>query len=266
MESPPKSSTPQPEQDFRASDVKEVADLSYRQLHNWDSKGALPSQREAKEGWRRFTTREVFVLLVCKEIREKFGVPLESLGFVKSFMLQKEADHFRYALTMMKDYGLTVYLLTDFKETFILDNDLEFEDLFELAFFRGDDPAGYIFLKLNPLVNRLLKWRDLPELKTSNVVYDSLNVARTRERAGSQQELEVLRLIREKAYQRILVHLKGGKIVEIDVEEDLSKDELAKREKDIRELLNDKDYQTITVQRHDGRIVHISRKIPIKFK
>ena len=266
MESPPKSSTPPPKEDFRASDVKEVAGLSYRQINDWDSKGALPGQREAKEGWRKFTAREVFVLLVCKEIREKFGIPLESLRFVKSFMLQEGADHFRYAVEMMKNYGFTVYLLTDLKETFILDTDLEFEDLFKLGFFRGNESRGYIFLKLNPLVNRLLKWRDLPELKIRNDIYDSLDVARNEERAHSQQESEVLRLIREKAYQRILVYLKGGKVVKVDVEEELSEDELAKREKDIRDILKDKDYQTITIQRHDGRIVRISRKIPIKFK
>ena len=75
--------------------------LSYRQLNEWDGKGALPNTGREERKWRRFTPREVFVILVCAELRKNLGIPLESIKYVQEFMLQEKANHFDAAVWLM---------------------------------------------------------------------------------------------------------------------------------------------------------------------
>ena len=97
-----------------AGDLRRASDLSYRQMNDWDSKGALPGRRANKRDWRRFTPREVFAVAVLCELRKRFGVPLEKLTYVREFMLQPGADHLRAATRLMNQPGMGVCLLTDF--------------------------------------------------------------------------------------------------------------------------------------------------------
>ena len=56
---------------IQAKDLLFVAGLSYRQLNEWEAKGALPSQRETAE-WRRYTLTEAFVIAIAKTVRDSF--------------------------------------------------------------------------------------------------------------------------------------------------------------------------------------------------
>jgi len=98
------------EKNLRSADLKKSTGLTYRQIHDWQSKGVLPDKRKDKKKWKTFSAKEVFAMIVCKEIRNKFGVPLEALNFVKSFMLKEEANYLKYAFEMMLNYGFTIYL------------------------------------------------------------------------------------------------------------------------------------------------------------
>ena len=140
---------------FTARDAKGAAGLSYRQFNDWEARGALPSQREQEAGWREFSIRDPFVLMICSDIRKRFGVPLEKLARLKAFMLQKDVDHFNAALRMMK-YGLAVFILTDLEEIFVMDADFAIAELLELGYCRYDARQAYVFLCVNPLVNRML--------------------------------------------------------------------------------------------------------------
>src|SRR5438477_8074714 len=84
--------------EFTASVVRDTAGLSYRQMNGWDNKRALPNQREDETRWRKYTARELFAIMVCAEIRSRFGSPVESLGFVRSLMLQEGANHLPYSV------------------------------------------------------------------------------------------------------------------------------------------------------------------------
>lgn len=252
-------------QPLTASDVKKVAGLSYRQLNDWDSKGALPNNRKTTSGWRKFSPREIFAIMVSSEIRSKFGVPIESLRWIRSFMLQEGADHYRSAIELIARFGFSVYIMTDLKETFVMDSDLEFKDMFQMGYFRGDEPQNYIFIKVNPLVNRLLGCLKKPiELKTHNIIYDSIDDHLFDRKVHSNEEHNVLSLIRDKKYQRISVQIRDGRIISADTEEELSDIEKEKKEKDIIDVIKSKDYQTVTVQKHGGKITRISSKTHIK--
>jgi hypothetical protein len=257
---------PAEEPQFRASDVRDTAGLTYRQLNDWEAKGALPSQSDREAGWRKFSPREVFAIMVCAEIRERFGVPVESLRFIRSFMLQDGADHLQAAVDKM-GLGLTVWLLTDCKETFVMDSDIEFEDLFNLGFFRGDDARGYVFLKLNPIVNRLLTAHKPPiHLKTRPSTYDAIRKAQSVGRAMDMKEIEVLALIRDGAFKRVTVELDGGSIVSASTEQEhvCSGGKVANEE--ILRIIESKQFQTVTLKSHDGKTVRIHQtvRIPIK--
>lgn len=247
---------------YTASDVKKAAGLSYRQLNNWNSKGALPGERVGEEGWHKFSPRDIFALMVCSEIRNQFHVPLESIKWIQSCMKQEGANHFAAAIEIISTYGFTVWLLTDCKTTFVMDSDLEFEDMFKLGYFRDNGPQGYIFLKINPIVNRLLSCLKTPiELKTHTRVYTKIHNARMELATQTPQEFEVLRLVRDGGYDRINVQLKNGKIISAEAEEEISDSD----RKRLLEIIEQNKYQTVTIKKHDGKIVRLSRKIPFKF-
>lgn len=156
---------------YTARDLKDLAGLSYRQVNEWEAKGALPGSEDRGGGWRKFSPRDVFALMVCSAIRQRFGVPLEKVKFVQDFMREDGADHLGAAVRLM-DLGLTVYLLTDFAETFVMNSDLEFLDLMANGYFRADHPQAYVFLRLNDIVNRLLGALKEPlELRPNERVY-----------------------------------------------------------------------------------------------
>ena len=252
------------EQVLRASDIRETVGLSYRQLNDWESKGVLPSKKRSKAGWRKFTPREVFVLMVCKEIRDKFGVPLEKLSFIKSFMLKKEANHFQYAVEFMCNFGMTIYLLTDLKEEFIMDTDAEIEDLFRMGMFRGSDEQGYLLIKINPLINKLLSFKGVGPIDTSDEVYDLMRKTKQQATANNRQEQKVLKLIREKKYKQVTIHLKDGEIIRASTEEELSEKKRDKPDKELLAIIKDQEYQSISLKVHDGKIVRLKRTTPIK--
>ena len=79
---------------FTASDVKAVGGISYRQLNDWDSKGALPTQRVGSSGWRKFDSRQLFVILICAEIRNKFGVSIEKLAWLPELYAPRRGQSF----------------------------------------------------------------------------------------------------------------------------------------------------------------------------
>ena len=252
------------EQVLRASDIRETVGLSYRQLNDWESKGVLPSKKRSKAGWRKFTPREVFVLMVCKEIRDKFGVPLEKLSFIKSVMLVSDANIAQDAVDLMNNFGMTIYLLTDLKETFIMDTDAEIEDLFRMGMFRGSDEQGYLLIKINPLINKLLSFKGVGPIDTSDEVYDLMRKTKQQATANNRQEQKVLKLIREKKYKQVTIHLKDGEIIRASTEEELSEKKRDKPDKELLAIIKDQEYQSISLKVHDGKIVRLKRTTPIK--
>ena len=254
-------SRPTDDPTYTAADLKRAAGLSYRQINEWDQKGVLPETRSDDAAWRRFSIRDIFALMVCGEIRRQFGVPVESLRWVRSFMLQEGADHLRAAIEIMCR-GMVVVLMTDLKETFVMDSDLEIEDLLHLGYFRYERPQGYVLLKLNPLVNRLLACRKEPvSLSIHDEVYRVIRNARGELSIRSPEEFEVLQLLRSGDYQKVIVHLSDGKILRADTEAGVSAAEQIR----LLKVLEGDRFQTVSVTLHDGRIVKATRQKPVKF-
>jgi len=248
---------------FTAKNAKELAGLSYRQLNDWESRGAIPSERDKAGAWRKFTAKEIFALMVCGEIRQRYGIPVEKIRFVREFMMAEKADHLAAAVRLMEK-GLSLYLLTDFAETFIIDSDLEFADLMRNGYFRADHPESFIFMRLNDIVNKLGSALKQPELKRHDRVYRVQNEIDAMISVRDQPEVDVLQAIRSRKFDQISVTIKDWGISEINAEGDLPPEQLVDEKGKV--ILSSKcDFETFTVSRADGRIIRARRKIPMKY-
>lgn len=244
---------------FTAHDVQEVAGLSSRQLNDWDQRGALPNERGTKAGWRRFTARELFILMTCGELRRQFGVSVDRIRYVQQFMLRDEANHLEAAIRLMSSLGVAVWLLTDFEETFIMDSELEFQDLWQLGFFGGSDPAAYALLKINPIVNQLLGTRkERVFLPNHGRGYEIMREMRSAFGVESASEFDVLQLIRSGDFERVEIVAPNGKIETIRTTS--NPDPGA----DLDQIRREHPFSTLTVVQRNGKTVSIEQVATIK--
>ncbi len=246
------------DREYSSSDVQDAAGLSARQQNDWDSRGLLPHEREGEEGWRRYTPREIFALMVCTEIRRQYGTPVEKLKWVQQFMLKEGANHFEAAVRIMSLLGVGVWLCTDLEETFILDSELEFTMLWQDHHFGASRERAFLFVPVNPLVNRLLACLKEPvELEAHGLGYRVMRSVESMQSARTPEEILVLDLIRKEEVDKVEVVSPGGHVETIRTT--TRHDSAA----DILHLLNEP-YQRLTVVKKDGNVVHIEQEVPIK--
>jgi hypothetical protein len=244
---------------YSARDVQDVAGLSYRQINDWDSRGILPSSQEGDGAWRRFSPRDIFVLLVVNELHTKFGIPLQRLQFVREFMLQPGADHLRAAVDMMAMLGIGVWLLTDLESTFIMHSELEFLDLMKHQYFGGERDASYVFVKVNPLVNRILGALDEPmQLRSHGRGYEIVKELRERFGVRSAAEYRILQAIRSGDFRKVEVTMSDGAVATMRTTADRP------TTSSIEDLLRDGDYQRLTLTQRNGSVVVVEQQLTEK--
>jgi DNA-binding transcriptional MerR regulator len=89
----PRLSPDDVDQTFTAGDLKRLIGLTYRQLNDWEKRaGALDSQREGNEGWRKFSAEHMLALAVCASLRRQFSLPLEKLGELRRWLMGARED------------------------------------------------------------------------------------------------------------------------------------------------------------------------------
>jgi len=198
--------------EFTAGEVKEITGMSYRQQHNWHAKKALSNTQESKGKWRKFSPKDLFTVLVCSEIRKQFGVDFKKIKYVSDFMFHEESNHFPYVVKLMALYGYHVFLLTDFKRTFIIDSDLTIMSAIEGGELHSID-SSYILLNINPIANKILGCLKEPlSFSPSEEFYELYRDVKTQERVKNIDELKMLKIMREKDYDRLTLHFNGGKM------------------------------------------------------
>lgn len=251
---------------FTAKDAKDLAGITYRMLSDWDAKGVLASAQTSEGSWRRFTPRQMLALMVCSAIRRQYRVPIESLKFVMDSMLRKGANHCQWAVHTIVKYEWTIYLLTDLKETFIFDCDYNFRFFIQKGLFRQVESKSFVFLRMNDLVDAVLRAAGLDPLKRSEIFYKSLRdfERETHEFHGediSERERELLRLLRSKKDQRLTIKVEGGVIVRADVDEKIAAFG-SDTDAQIQEALNGEDFATLKIVKRGGRFVGKERRTP----
>jgi DNA-binding transcriptional MerR regulator len=186
--------------------------------------------------------------------------------FVVSVYLQASLDALRvcpirYAFSCARR-GYTVYLYTDFEDSIIL-----FEENMANVIVERFPTGPGIVCPLNTVFDEFLAAAGKSVLARDTLTKPlSAKWQELQNRIQlTEDEREVVGLIREKAYQRVTIHLNDGRIVRADVEEDLSKSGAAKRDRQILDAIKANDFSTVTVQKADGQIVRLSRKSTVKF-
>ena len=248
------------DRDYSSRDVQDAAGLTPRQQNDWDSRGLLPHNREGEEGWRRFSPREIFALMVCSEIRRRCGTPVERLRWVQEFMLEDGANHFEAAVALMANLGVGVWLCTDLENFFVMDSELEFIDLWEHGVFGADSERAMILLPINPLANRLLSCLKEPiELEPHGQGYEILREMQAMHKARNPEELFILDLIRSKEVEKVEVVSPDGEIKTIRATNKVAPTTRLS-------ALLDEPYQRLTVTKRGGKIVNIEQEVTTKPK
>lgn len=249
---------------FTAKDASALAGLSYRQLNDWEGKGAVPAERSQEGGWRKFTPKQIFALMVCNEIRRLYGTPLERLRFVRGFMMDAEANHLEAAVRLMQ-HGLHVFLLTDLEETFVMDSDLEFADDMRHGYFRAEETRPYIFLRLNEVVNRLLTATTQPSpLKPHDGAYRVKDLVDKSISVQTTAEFDLLRQVRSGRFDRIEVRLKGGLVRSLHAEGEVEPTDVGLGDGEVT-VKQQSEFEDITIKRRDGQVVNARCVLPRKY-
>jgi DNA-binding transcriptional MerR regulator len=204
---------------FRPKDLREQAGMSYRQLHHAETKGAAQADRETRGGWRQYSFQQVFVLLVCKALRERFGIPVDALGWLTKTLLAQGEDHFARVYTAMRERGLAFLLITDLEQELRIQHDVDFADVVDAGDFRNDDSRALIVLKLNPIVNQVLAMTTTPEpVRVSEQTYKQIAKARRVFRAETVGEAQVLGFLRDTRNRTVKVYREGAEIIRAEIE------------------------------------------------
>jgi DNA-binding transcriptional MerR regulator len=253
------------DQSYTAKDAKDLAGLTYRQLNDWASRGAMPNEDGRDGGWRKFSLRELFALMVGNEIRTRYGIPVERIRYVLDYMATEGANHFEAAVQLMS-LGLHVYLLTDFEHTFVMDSDLEFTDLMQHGYFRADETRPFIFMQLNEIANRLLGVLEKPihlKAETTGRLYRVKAEGDASITVRNQPEIDLLHAIRSGKFDQISVSLKGSDIHEIHSERDVAAEDL--RDTGGTVSVRSSDFETVTLTKANGVVVRARSKLPRKY-
>ncbi len=246
----------QDDKPFAAGDVRRMTGLSSRQLNDWDQRGALPHGRKSEAGWRKFSPRQIFALIVAAEVRKQFGVPVERLKWMTDFMTTEGANHLLVAAELISALGVNVWIATDLENTFIMDSDLEMQDLFRMGGFSRIH--GLIFIRVNPLVDRFLgEGEGAIRLPLHGRGYELLDQMAAAARL-SPSEQHVLGLIRGGEYEGIEIVLRDGDIKRI--KRSKKQDVAAK----VQDLIQSEDFQSIRIQVRDGQVVSLEQEVTEK--
>lgn len=254
------------EKNLRSSDLIEFAGMTYRQINDWQSKGLISDYRTNNKKWRMFTAEEVFVMMVCKEFRDKFGVSLESLNLIITYLQNNETDAIKYVLDLCI-YGYEVFLLTDLKELITVQSDIWIGKFITTGLLRDYDANNIMLLRLNPIINKMLEMNNLPQLSTDEDLYHSIynNMAELVSLSKiTEDEKEVLDIIRNKSYKKVTIHLNDGNAFQVDTEEELTDEFKLLNDQQLMEILESNEFQSITIQKQNNKIVRFNRKIPRK--
>jgi len=251
------------DKDLTASDLQKASGMSYRQLNSWDEKGAIPSSREHEEAWRKFTPNDFFTILICKELRDRFGVSFEAIRKLQDRFDKDKVNNLQHAINLITPLGYTVCLFTDLEEDFFIDQDLEIANYIRAGLFRKKNAKDYIVLRLNPLVNKIFEILKKPPVPDGDEWYQKLFELQGQRFVQNDAEFHLLSIVRSKDFRSITVHLKDGRIYQTDTYE-----ELRKKVDDTNELMKiikEKQYQSVAIDLVNGEVIRISRKSPIKF-
>lgn len=245
------------------NDLRQASGLTPRQINDWDSRGALPSDRDGERGHRKFTPLQVFAIAVTAAFKREFGVPVEKSESVRNWLLEDNeaddgSDALNYAAHLMAERGLGVWLCTDFADTTLILTEMDSADLWAAGFFDAGQEHSFAFLLLNPIVNRILVGIGRSPIEPHQRYRDLVTAMREDDRAHHTGERELLAMIRSGKYRTVEVTTPDGEIHTI------TSTEFLKPGINPRAVLDTEDNQKLTANKVRGKIVGYTQKVTTK--
>lgn len=242
-----------PEPGYKASDVYAVCGLSYRQLNDWEERGALPESKDRGAKWRKYSLHDLFVIMVLVELKKQFNTPIEKLKFVKSHLTRQGDSRLNALLFQVAGNGISQWLLTDFDQAFVLDSEFEIQEMFDRAYFHSDKQAAYVLLNVTPIIQKIGKVLVEKDIAFPNTLHNALQERKER-------EAEVLKHVRNNAIKKVEIMINDGSIKTVRVTQKRSINSIHE------ELKKEHDFQKITYYTQDGKIVEVDQVITFKKK
>lgn len=226
--------------------------LSYRQVNSMDSDNLLPKDEDRKQGWRKFSIKEVVYFLIVQELK-KFGfkhIQLKKLW--SSFFRERDLkDDFTAINKYDGEIAIGCVLCqTEITLRISSNGEVIFLDPVNYNLFPFNSEP-YITIGLNSIVNKFLKeigFGDYPTRFSNSSFEENKSVTTSKEK-------EILDIIRDENYSSIRLTKKDGEVSIIHAEKSKT-DKKDVGSQDILKLIKDGKYQNVTITQMDGKIVN----------
>lgn len=217
--------------------------LSYRQINYLGNTEVLPEKRESTKEWRKFSLKEVIFLSLVKELRQ--------YGFRESYLLELRKVFFEASKGVPADLAILA-VLSGFGVYITIsgEGEIYFYDMPNFTYLRDRKQASYLFINLNKIIMPI--WEKLGKKRVEYKDEDVLFSEIMEDLVLSEQEKELLKLIRNREYSEITVKRQNDStfVVKADRKQKL-------KEKELIEMIRTKQFADIEVKKRDGKIAHI---------
>lgn len=215
-----------------------------RNLNHWEKQGILTDCRPSGKGWRKYSAIEIVWVKIVLELRE-FNFPLEKLITLRNSLTYPGDKKFAVSqMPILEVYVAQslikfrpIYLLVSPEGQGIIGFKNQIEDSKEFNFI-----GTHVNINLATIIKSVFPKADL---KFSFKMDWEL----------SEEEEELVSMLRQGTFDKIEVKTKEGKIKTI------SASELINDKKLFREIANDAPFQSIETRIRDGKKVSIRRTI-----
>lgn len=221
--------------------TKSNTPLSYRQINTLSNDKLIPEERDNSRDWRKFSLKELIFFKIIFELK-KFGLTHETLkGLSDSFFKEPTAEiaigcvliQAEIMITLKSDGTVTYYDPPHF-------------------ILIGSNETPMIQIRLNDIVNNVRKNIKQKPFPISMSVSDYL--WRRSEMRITDNEKEIISMIRNNAYSSLTVSKKDGGSYLVHADRSNNEDKINAR--DVLKMLEKKDFQDIKIIQRNGMIVH----------
>jgi DNA-binding transcriptional MerR regulator len=222
---------------------------SYRLINYWEKAGLLDDQRPEGKGWRKYSMMDVLWIETLSQLR-MFGYPLEKLNTLKQNLKKIQIEGWGNEMPVLEVYFIQAYIYCDLVDllvmadgTFCLTTSAEYLTLLQKGVLAT---TSHLKVNLNSVATAVTRKDCTPR-------YIEGKLAKI-----TEEEVQVLKVIRTESFQQITLNKKNGKVVFATGTEDISV------KAKIEDLVRQGDYQSIEIQMEGGKKVSIKRKTKMK--
>lgn len=234
--------------------------LSYRQINTLSNDKLFPEERDNKKGWRKFSLKELIYFAIVHELK-KFGLSHKVLmslsdSFFKEPIPNGQLQINKYTSEIAIGCAL---IQAEIMLTITSEGKATYYDPPHYLLI-GTEGTPSIQIKLNDIINAINKsmGKKLIPIKWSGRNYlwskESISV--------SDNEKDVLNIIRNKKYSTIKLKTKEGKVSFIHAGEVIDTKQLSNQK--LVSLIETKAYQEIGIITEKGKIVSFKSEEKIK--